>query len=271
MSPRAARTRRDWLQLGMVALLVMAAPSGAFAVSPCQISYPSDALVEWTCRRLASGETLQSVFGEQWTDVARFNRIDRRHAVAGVSIKAPVRLADIAGFSPLPEISGAGEDDAQLIIVDLGEQFAGAYEHGRLAFALPIASGRASHPTPTGEFRISAFDRDHRSSLYFVQGTRTRYPMHYGLRFHVTPGGVAYWMHGRDMPGFPASHGCIGLFDEPMQKTVYRSPKEPVLMDARRLYEWVIGDLPDRGNLELFEGPRVIVRGDLPAVRRAQK
>jgi hypothetical protein len=95
--------------------------------------------------------------------------------------------------------------------------------------------------------------------------------MLYGLRFHVTPGGVAYWLHGRDMPGFPASHGCIGLSDERMQKDVYGSPKDPLLMDARRLYEWVVGQAPDDGGLRLFDGPRVIVRGELPALRAVQK
>ena len=32
--------------------------------------------------------------------------------------------------------------------------------------------------------------------------------------------GVSYWIHGRDMPGYPASHGCIGLYDESMQKNL---------------------------------------------------
>ncbi len=28
----------------------------------------------------------------------------------------------------------------------------------------------------------------------------------------------AFWIHGCDLPGYPASHGCVGLYDEEMQK-----------------------------------------------------
>jgi hypothetical protein len=59
---------------------------------PCEIHYPSDATVEWDCRIIQPGESLEKIFGEYWVDVARFNRIDRRHAHSGVSIKVPRRL-----------------------------------------------------------------------------------------------------------------------------------------------------------------------------------
>jgi len=28
------------------------------------------------------------------------------------------------------------------------------------------------------------------------------------LRFHVNREGISYWIHGRDIPCYPASHGC---------------------------------------------------------------
>jgi hypothetical protein len=88
--------------------------------------------------------------------------------------------------------------------------------------------------------------------------------MHYGLRFLTTRSGVTYWIHGRDMPGYPASHGCIGLYDEEMQREVYRSPKDPRLDDARRLYEWAIGEVVDTGTKQEFVGPRLVITGALP-------
>ena len=85
--------------------------------------------------------------------------------------------------------------------------------------------------------------------------------MHYGLRFHVTASGMSYWIHGRDLPGTPASHGCIGLYDEAMQKQYYGQPDVPVLDDARRLFEWVVGSRDTIGMHALPDGPRVLVAG----------
>ncbi|MGQ0665603.1 MAG: hypothetical protein ACT4O4_01085, partial [Nitrospiraceae bacterium] len=99
---------------------------------PCDIVYPSDATVEWGCRTLRPGESLEKIFGERWVDVARFNRIDRRHARSGVSIKVPKQIEDLELFSPLPLSYPAAERDEQFILVDLSEQFLGAYEFGAL-------------------------------------------------------------------------------------------------------------------------------------------
>jgi lipoprotein-anchoring transpeptidase ErfK/SrfK len=93
----------------------------------------------------------------------------------------------------------------------------------------PMSSGKRSGMTPTGTFRVSQKDRDHRSSVYgeFVdwrgrvvrsdvstkvdsapRGTRYR-----GARMkwfmRLTDSGVG--MHAGILPGYPASHGCIRL------------------------------------------------------------
>jgi len=249
-------------------IVLVTLPRGAGAVTPCDLRYPSDASVPWECRRIGKGETLESLFGAHWQDVARFNRMDRRHAIPGMRIRVPTSLGSLDGFAPMPERYEASANEAKFLLVDLSEQFMGAYEHGLLAFSAPVATGRRSHPTPTGEFQVTAFDRSHRSSLYTVEGTSRPYPMHYGLRFLTTASGVTYWIHGRDMPGYPASHGCIGLSDEQMQRDVYRTPKDPRLADARRLYEWVIGDTSDPGTEQEILGPRVLITGVLPTARK---
>jgi hypothetical protein len=90
--------------------------------------------------------------------------------------------------------------------------------------------------------------------------------MNHALRFHVNREGVSYWIHGRDMPGYPVSHGCIGLYDEPMQKEQYGMPKDPELNDARKLFMWVLGDEPDDDRvIPLPRGPRVHIIGQAPA------
>jgi hypothetical protein len=250
----------------LVALAVL--PAHAQAVTPCDLQYPSDTSIAWECRRIGKGETLDSLFPDRWRDVARFNRIDRRHAYPGMKIRVPASLDDLEGFTPMPRRYEAAASEAKFLLLDLSEQFVGAYEHGDLVFSAPVASGRRSNPTPTGEFQLTAFDRRHRSSLYTVEGTSRPYPMHYGLRFLTTRAGVTYWIHGRDMPGYPASHGCIGLYDEEMQQQVYRNPKDPQLDDARRLYEWAVGGLPDPGTKQEFVGPRLVITGTLPVARK---
>ena len=94
----------------------------------CEIHYPSDAMLEWDCCIIPPGTSLEMMFGEHWVDIARFNRIDRRHARPGLSIKAPRRLEDLASFNPLPLLHQAAEQDEKFILIDLAEQFLGAYE-----------------------------------------------------------------------------------------------------------------------------------------------
>jgi hypothetical protein len=233
--------------------------------SPCEIHYPSDVTVEWDCRVIPPGKSLETIFGEYWVDVARFNRIDRRHARHGLSIKVPRRLEDVASFNPLPLFYHAAEQDEQFILIDLAEQFLGAYEYGALRFKTPIASGNGLNETPTGEFRLTAARLQHQSSLYTIEGTDRPYPMNYALRFHINREGVSYWIHGRDLPGYPASHGCIGLYDESMQKEQYGAPIDPELFDAQRLFLWVLGREPDDERvIPLPRGPRVHIIGGAP-------
>jgi nuclear transport factor 2 (NTF2) superfamily protein len=50
-----------------------------------------------------------------------------------------------------------------------------------------------------------------------------------------------------------------------MQKEYYGVPQNPELDDAKRLYEWVLGDRPDDGKtLSLQDGPKVLIRGAAP-------
>ncbi|HEX5646717.1 MAG TPA: L,D-transpeptidase [Nitrospira sp.] len=252
------------LLIALLPIVSSAQPPGKLR-APCSIGYSSDAAVEWDCRTLRPKESLETLFGEYWIDVARFNRIDRRHARAGVSIKVPRRIEDLAEFQPMPLFYSPAEQEEQFILVDLSEQFLGAYEYGALRFALPIASGNGHDPTPTGEFRLGAAHRRHQSSLFMVEGTDRPYPMNYALRFHINREGVSYWMHGRDLPGYPASHGCIGVYDEPMQREQYGIPKEPELNDAKRLFEWVLGgEVEDEMLIPLPQGLRVHIIGQVP-------
>ena len=98
-----------------------------------------------------------------------------------------------------------------------------------------------------------------------MEGTTTPYPMNFALLFYVDRNGVSFWLHGRDIPGYPASHGCIGLYDEEMQEKFYGFPPDPALDSAKQLYEWVLSPRHDTGKTIRFEdGPGVWIIGRAP-------
>jgi hypothetical protein len=87
------------------------------------------------------------------------------------------------------------------MIISLPEQTLSAYRNGiRIAYS-SISSGVKGRSTPTGVFTILEKEITHFSNKYHHA------PMPYMQR--LTWEGVA--LHGGDLPGYPASHGCIRL------------------------------------------------------------
>jgi hypothetical protein len=125
-----------------------------------------------------------------------------------------------------------------------------------------------------------AADSERTSNLYTVEEIGRPYPMHDGLRFYVdksADGWLSYYIHGRDVPGYPASHGCIGLYDEEMRKDYYSAYdrkvnkpyyhglKAPFLEAAKQLYNWVVDSHDDPGKFhEINNGPKVLTIGTPP-------
>ena len=88
-----------------------------------------------------------------------------------------------------------------VVIVSLPDQQAYVYRNGIRIGRSSVSSGRPGHSTPTGAFVILQKDKDHRSNIYDSA------PMPYMER--LTWGGVA--LHAGNLPGYPASHGCVRL------------------------------------------------------------
>ena len=88
-----------------------------------------------------------------------------------------------------------------LVYVDLDRQLATVYRNGVRIGVSTISSGKDGYETPSGVFTILEKDIDHRSRTYDDA------PMPYQQR--LTWKGVA--MHAGNLPGFPASHGCVRL------------------------------------------------------------
>ncbi len=88
-----------------------------------------------------------------------------------------------------------------LVYVELNRQLATVYRNGVRIAVSTVSSGKVGHDTPGGVFTILEKDIDHRSRTY------DNAPMPYQQR--LTWKGVA--MHAGNLPGYPASHGCIRL------------------------------------------------------------
>lgn len=88
-----------------------------------------------------------------------------------------------------------------LVYVDLKRQRATVYRNGVRIGVSTISSGKEGYETPMGVFTILEKDKDHRSRTY------DNAPMPYNHR--LTWKGIA--LHAGNLPGYPASHGCVRL------------------------------------------------------------
>ena len=97
-----------------------------------------------------------------------------------------------------PEQSTEG---AVEMVVSIPLQRAYVYRGGILIGVTTVSTGRRGHTTPTGRFPIIEKRREHYSNLY------NNAPMPFMQR--LTMGGIA--LHAGNIPGVPASHGCVRL------------------------------------------------------------
>lgn len=91
-----------------------------------------------------------------------------------------------------------------LVIISIADQRISLYDNGALIARSSVSTGVRNHPTPLGVFSVISKSRFHRSNIY------SNAPMPYMQR--ITWSGIA--LHAGDLPGYPASHGCIRLTNE---------------------------------------------------------
>ena len=124
----------------------------------------------------------------------------------------PVQAADATAATPAPtlealkpgqfywhpEFSPAGP---LTLVVSLDEQRLFVYRNGVAIGVSTVSTGKPGKDTPTGVFTILQKKVEHYSNLY------NSAPMPYMQR--LTWDGIA--LHAGNLPGYPASHGCIRL------------------------------------------------------------
>ena len=101
-------------------------------------------------------------------------------------------------FNWFPDRSESGPIIA---IVSIPDQRVYVYRNGVRIAASTCSTGKLGHRTPTGVFKILQKDKNHHSSTY------NNAPMPYMNR--LTWSGIA--LHAGQLPGYPASHGCVRL------------------------------------------------------------
>lgn len=97
-----------------------------------------------------------------------------------------------------------------LVVVSIDNQMAYVYRNGVQIARSTVSTGRAGKETPTGVFTILQRKVQHESSIY--KGAQMPYMQ------RLTWTGIA--MHAGELPGYPASAGCIRLPFE-FSKKVY--------------------------------------------------
>lgn len=138
--------------------------------------------------------------------------VTRRRALLGIAASSfllsgrEILAAGVAAIKALkpgefiwrPEISPRGP---VVIVVSLPEQLVHVYRNGVTIGVSTCSTGKPGNRTPTGVFTILQKREEHYSSTY------NNAPMPNMQR--LTWKGVA--LHAGNLPGYPASHGCIRL------------------------------------------------------------
>ncbi len=136
----------------------------------------------------------------------------------------------LGACTTVPELGGMmdrGGPSNRRILVSLKSQRAYLYQHGRLVAEAPISSGREGKGTPIGKYRVIQKSPAHRSSLYgnYVRDGKIvkenvdvrKTPRPRGSKFEGAPMPYflrftgAYGLHAGNVPGYPASSGCVRL------------------------------------------------------------
>ncbi|MEZ5300860.1 MAG: L,D-transpeptidase family protein [Verrucomicrobiales bacterium] len=84
------------------------------------------------------------------------------------------------------------------IVIDLSDQRARFIQDGEVVLSTRVSTGKKGNETKPGEYLVTFKHKDHRSNLYDA-------PMPFFLRLSCSDFGL----HEGNVPGYPASHGCI--------------------------------------------------------------
>jgi len=171
--------------------------------------------------------------------LSAINRVDELHLKRLDSFLVPDKYVDsLADYLPFPKAAPFLTAVNKVIIFSYPTQTFAAYEHGVLVLTGPTSMGKKSTPTPEGLFFCNWKAKESRSTVDNSWILK--------WNFNISNyGGVGF--HQYAMPGYPASHSCLRLWDE----------------QAEFLYHWA-DQWKLQGKELLAKGTPVIVYGAYP-------
>ena len=169
---------------------------------------------EFKVRNRKAIQELEMKLGpDAFAAILKINRTDKNHLRAGDSLIVPESGVDLMALAPFPLQLESAQTMPKLILVSRRVQAFGAYESGRLVRWGPTSTGKKATPTPAGLYFTNWKARETRSSI----NQSWVLPWCFNLDNFT---GVSF--HQFDLPGYPASHGCVRLLEE----------------DAKWIYGW---------------------------------
>jgi lipoprotein-anchoring transpeptidase ErfK/SrfK len=170
-------------------------------ITPMPVAYRSVVIKGAEGRKFLT--QLRSEIGEEkMAALLRLNRLDAQHLRAGVTLVIPEQVDELTAFSPFPHQVETVREIPKLVLVSLRVQAFGAYEFGRLVRWGPTSSGKKATPTPAGLYHTNWKSKATRSSV----NKDWLLPWYFNLD---NKQGISF--HQYDLPGYPASHGCLRL------------------------------------------------------------
>jgi hypothetical protein len=137
-------------------------------------------------------------FGPATSDaLLTFQKWERLDRTGMLDTKTRLRLA--TAVRPMPVLLGQSGKQAQIL---LDRQVALLISNGRVVRAISVSTGKASTPTPPGNYRVYA-KIPRWWSTPFREWLPWALPFVGGIAFHQYP----------DVPTYPASHGCVRQHD----------------------------------------------------------
>jgi hypothetical protein len=166
-------------------------------------------------KRGNSYSRLLNKFGQKGANIIlALNRIDRKNLRRGDSLIIPDTIVtDLRYYSPFPIKVEDAFQIPKLIFVSQRVQAFAAYQLGNLILWGPTSTGKEETPTPNGLFHTN----------WKAEETTSTFDDEWTLKWNFNLDnfeGVA--LHQYEMPGYPASHSCVRLYEK----------------DAEWIYNW---------------------------------
>lgn len=174
-------------------------------------------------------ELTENVGKDNLDTVLRINRIDKAHVRTGAMLSIPSDF-NYTALSPFPERIESISSIPKMIVVSQTVQAFAVYENGTQVKWGPTSTGKESTPTPNGLHHANWKGKE------VISTSNDEWILKWNVNIHNSLG---VSLHQYELPGYPASHSCVRLFEE----------------DAFWIYNWV-----DQWTLSP-DGQRVTAKG----------